>query len=79
MMHRETGSVSVWEIDPGMEDPLLASGSTRRRREGFGGPERQESASVNVLGRRAGAITRGNKYEKAAAMVDQVQDFEAPK
>ena len=63
-----------------MEDPLLpsssSSGGTRRRRGRADGPEglsSQESGAVNVLvGRRVGAITSGNKYEKAAAMVDQV-------
>lgn len=64
-----------------MEDPLLPSSSsssgTRRPRGRADGPEglsSQESGAVkNVLvGRRVGAITSGNKYEKAAAMVDQV-------
>ena len=67
--------------DRAMEDPLLPSSSssgsgTRRRRGRADGPEglsSQESGAVNVLvGRRVGAITSGNKYEKAAAMVDQV-------
>lgn len=61
-----------------MEDPLLPSSSSgaRRRRGRADGPEglsSQGSGAVNVLvGRRVGAITSGNKYEKAAAMVDQV-------
>lgn len=63
-----------------MEDPLLPSSSssrTRRRRCRSHGSDdglsSQDSGAVNVLvGRRVGAITSGNKYEKAAAMVDQV-------
>lgn len=53
-----------------MEDPLLPSGSSsstsaNRGRESGG-------ALKNVLGRRGEAITTGNVYQKAAAMVDQV-------
>lgn len=33
---------------------------------------RGSSAPYNVLGRREGAITSGDRYQKAAAMVDQV-------
>lgn len=64
-----------------MEDPLLPSGSTSgtgvRRRNGssssLGGTE--SGALNNVLvGRRGEAITKGNVYQKAAAMVDQAED-----
>lgn len=58
-----------------MEDPLLPSGSGRRGGRGesssLGG---HESGALNnvLVGRRGEAITKGNNFQKAAAMVDQV-------
>jgi hypothetical protein len=50
-----------------MEESLLPSGSSRRR-------DSKEERKSSVLGRRVVAITAGDKYQKAAAMVDQVRD-----
>lgn len=50
-----------------MEDELLPSGSEQND-----DARRGSSAPYNVLGRREGAITSGDRYQKAAAMVDQV-------
>lgn len=50
-----------------MEESLLPSGSSRRR-------DSKEKTKSSVLGRRVVAITAGDKYQKAAAMVDQVRD-----
>ena len=49
-----------------MEEALLPSGSTP--------PDSGSRDAVrnNVLGRREGAITSGDRYQKASAMVDQV-------
>lgn len=60
-----------------MEDPLLPSGSGRRGGRGesssLGG---HESGALNnvLVGRRGEAITKGNNFQKAAAMVDQAED-----
>ncbi|CAM6046974.1 unnamed protein product [Sphagnum compactum] len=50
-----------------MEESLLPSGSSRRR-------DSKEETKSSVLGRRVVAITAGDKYQKAAAMVDQAED-----
>lgn len=51
-----------------MEEALLPSGSTPADSEGRG------TVKNNVLGRREGAITSGDRYQKASAMVDQAED-----
>ena len=55
-----------------MEDALLPSGSTPD--EVGGRPDVQN----HVLGRREGAITSGDRYQKASAMVDQVPGLPLP-
>ncbi|KAG0562969.1 hypothetical protein KC19_9G186300 [Ceratodon purpureus] len=59
-----------------MEDPLLPSGSRRRRGGESSGVGRRESGALNnvLVGRRGEAITKGDNYQKAAAMVDQAED-----
>jgi hypothetical protein len=57
-----------------MEDPLLPSGSGRRGGGESSAVGRRESGALNnvLVGRRGEAITKGDNYQKAAAMVDQV-------
>ncbi|XP_024390296.1 two pore calcium channel protein 1 [Physcomitrium patens] len=59
-----------------MEDPLLPTGSGLRRRGESSSSGGFESTGLNnvIVGRRGDAITRGDKYQKAAAMVDQAED-----
>lgn len=63
-----------WVIFVVMEDPLLPTGSGLRRRGESSSSGGFESTGLNnvIVGRRGDAITRGDKYQKAAAMVDQV-------
>lgn len=59
-----------------MEDPLLPSGSGRRGGGESSAVGRRESGALNnvLVGRRGEAITKGDNYQKAAAMVDQAED-----
>lgn len=70
-----------------MEESLLPSGSAQaddssggsrsgRRR---GGRVERDGVGNNVFGRREGAITGGDRYQKASAMVDQVRSKEGRK